>query len=654
MRNSSMTNRLINEKSPYLLQHAKNPIDWYPWGEEAFLKAKTENKPIFLSIGYSTCHWCHVMAHESFEDKEIAKYLNANFISIKVDREERPDVDATYMTVCQTLTGSGGWPLTAFITNDKKPFWAGTYFPPDVFLDILNQVNTFYHTNQEILHKQTDRILEAIKPKKLEKNQIDYSLTNEAFHSLKNNFDSANGGFSAAPKFPTPHNILFLFDYYLLEKNDEALTMVEKTLTSMRKGGIYDHVGYGFHRYSTDQHWLVPHFEKMLYDNALLLIVYLKAYKITKNDFYKSTALEIITFLQTELKAGNVYHAAIDADTSDGEGYYYTFTLEEIRNVLKEDAELFIKHYKITEKGNFEGRNILNTLKQENAQDKAVLACLNTLYQYRSKRNKPIVDNKIMTGYHGLLIKAYSMAYEILKDKSYLEEAKAIYKFIEDNMIKENKLYTCFIDGSVKTLAYCEDYAYLIYGLIELHQVTQTKKYLNDAVRLNKTLMNDFYDFEHDGFFLSGKTHETMILNPKEIYDGATPSANAVAINNLLRLSYLNQDYGLYEKANKSISAFMKDYSNYPSAYVFHMINILYLKYSSLDITFVSEDKNDFNPYKECLNAANLPLINIIHIKENKDYKMINKKATAYICKGKNCLKPIKNLIDFKNTIENI
>lgn len=444
------TNKLISEKSPYLLQHAHNPVDWFPWGDEAFEKAKGEEKPIFLSIGYSTCHWCHVMARESFEDDEVAELLNKHFVSIKVDREERPDIDMIYMNACQAMTGQGGWPLTVVMTPDKKPFFAGTYFPKESkwgrpgLMDILKQLIEVWEKERsriDTVGNQVMRILQAQDhgtPGKLEE-----SIIEEAFHEFSINFDVKYGGFGMAPKFPTPHNLLFLLRYWHKTGDNKALQMAEKTLEAMAKGGIFDHIGFGFHRYSTDGNWLVPHFEKMLYDNALLAYVYTEAYQATKKNLYKDIAGKIFTYVLRDMTSPEGgFYSAEDADSEGEEGKFYVWTPAEVEEVLgDEDGKWFCRTFDISSKGNFEGKSIPNLINGKIVENDRVIRCREKLFSAREKRIHPHKDDKILTSWNGLMIAAFAKGARVFKDNTLCEAAERAVDFIFSKLInKEGRL----------------------------------------------------------------------------------------------------------------------------------------------------------------------------------------------------------------------
>lgn len=646
MNNLNEPNKLIKEKSPYLLQHLYNPVNWYPWSEEAFEKAKKEDKPIFLSIGYSTCHWCHVMAHESFEDLEVSGYLNEKFISIKVDREERPDVDSVYMNVCQALNGNGGWPLSVFIDYNKKPIYAGTYFPKTNLLNLLDRISHLWIHDRELLMNQAEQIVEHITYENRQMGNVDIAVAHNAFMQLQNNYDEKYGGFSNAPKFPLPHNLIFLKKYYLCTKNVDALRMMRETLNHMRSGGIFDHIGFGFSRYSVDRKWLVPHFEKMLYDNSLLIISYIEAYKTTKEERFLKTVQEIIEYLLRIMKNKNGgFFTAEDADSEGEEGLFYTFTKNEVMNILGNEGEMFCRYFDITEKGNFEGRNIPNLIGKHIPEYdlEKIENCRKKLFSYQQNRHRPGKDDKILTSYNGLIIAGLSIAGRIIGNQHYIKVAKETVKFIKENLYKDGKLLARYRDKEAKYLGYAEDYAYLIYGLIEIYQTTFEEEYLSFAKDLNNILLKYFYDEEKGGFFLNDRESETIIYRQKEIYDGATPSANSVIINNLYRLSHLLHNHKLFDIANKTLEYFINDMKRYPAGYTFNAINILYKSYYSTDITLSAFNRESLLEIIASINDLDLPFINI-SIVNNDSYPLVDGKPTAYICKGQRCYSPINDL----------
>jgi len=593
-------NRLINEKSPYLLQHAHNPVNWYPWCEEAFEKAEKEDKPIFLSIGYSTCHWCHVMERESFEDDEVARVLNENFVSIKVDREERPDIDTIYMDTCQLLTGHGGWPLTIFALPNKKPFYSGTYFPKedsqymDGLITLLNKIISAWKDSKDKILESSDEIVKALHnmtdfgearadtPKKTyDKNEF----SKESFYTLKSSFDSKYGGFGSKPKFPTPHNLWFLLEYYKTNNDRDALNMVETTLDAMYSGGIYDHIGFGFSRYSTDRLWLVPHFEKMLYDNALLAILYSKAYETTKKEKYKSVANEIFTYLLRDMQdEKDGFYSAEDADSEGVEGKFYVWSLDEIYQVLgKEDGEKFASYFNITEKGNFEGFNIPNLIYKELPEDTSFInSCKQKLFHYRDKRIHPYKDNKILTSWNGLAIAAFALGGRLLNNNEYTFAAESALEFIYKYLFTEDgKLLARYREGESKLFGYVDDYAFLTWALLELYESTNQESFLQRAINLTSDLIKFFWDDEKGGFFLYGSHGEQLITRPKKIYDGAIPSGNSVASLNFLRLYKLTSNKEYLNKATAIFNTFSSEVSQHPSAYCFLLLAMIF--YESLE-----------------------------------------------------------------------
>ncbi|HHT63140.1 MAG: thioredoxin domain-containing protein [Bacillota bacterium] len=655
-------NRLINEKSPYLLQHAYNPIDWYTWNNEAFEKAKTENKPIFLSIGYSTCHWCHVMERESFEDEEIADILNKHFISIKVDREERPDIDHIYMTVCQTMTGHGGWPLTVVMTPDKEPFFSGTYFPktgrggmPGLKEILLNIARLWEKDRQKVLHsgKQITESLKHHLSREQSPSELDESVLHDAYRQLEQDFDPVYGGFGRAPKFPIPHNLYFLLRYWKIYGEEKALEMVEKTLRHMFQGGIYDHIGCGFSRYSTDEKWLVPHFEKMLYDNALLAIAYLEAYQATKKELYKEVAEEILTYIRRDMVSPEGgFYSAEDADSEGIEGKFYIWTPEEVKNILGTiEGEEFCRFYDISDRGNFEGKNIPNLIGKENlSQRKVFHAQRNKLFNHREKRIHPFKDDKILTSWNGLMIAAMSLAGRVFRNdiwtKTAAEGADFILKKLRN---KDGRLLARFRKGEAAYLGYIDDYAFLIWGLIELYQAGFASKYLLEALKLSHDLILRFEDKERGGFFLYGDDGEHLIARPKEVYDGATPSGNSVTALNFLRLARLTGQQEWEEKAHAIFKALGESVKRYPAGYTFLLMSYLFSLGPTQEIVLSGDLSSTegqemidilrtrFLPHTITLKAdpvlaETIPLV--------KEYPSKGNKATAYICHNFSCQAP--------------
>jgi len=583
-------NRLGYEKSPYLLQHAENPVDWYPWGEEAFRKARAEDKPMFLSIGYSTCHWCHVMAHESFEDEEVASVLNEHFVSIKVDREERPDVDAVYMNVCQAITLRGGWPLSVFMTPEAKAFYAGTYFPKTGrmgmpgFVDVLVQIAAAWKNDRLRLIEMSEKITRGIQPRAGHDAgpRLETDTLSKGYDQLLEAFDSRWGGFGSAPKFPTPHNLTFLLRWYRRSGDRGALKIVERTLEAMREGGIYDQIGFGFHRYSVDEKWLVPHFEKMLYDQAMLAMAYTEAYQVTGKERYARVVREILTYVlrdMTDPEGG--FYTGEDADSEGEEGLFYVWTPAQVQDVLgKERADLFCKFYGISPYGNFEeGRSIAHIpipIEEFAAREKVETRELEhilgegreRLFAVREKRIHPLKDDKVLTSWNGLMIAAMAKAYQALGDESFVKAARRAADFIQARLKTAGpRLYRRYRQGEVANPGYADDYAFLVWGLVELYEATFDLRYLEEAAELNRVMLELFWDGEHGGVFFTGREHEALITRNKEIYDGAVPSSNSVAALNLIRLGRMTGSSGLMEKATEVAKAFSKRIKAYPSAY---------------------------------------------------------------------------------------
>ena len=629
-------NHLKNETSPYLLQHADNPVDWYPWCGEAFERAKSEDKPVFLSIGYSTCHWCHVMAHESFENSETAELLNKNFISVKVDREERPDIDSVYMTVCQAFTGSGGWPMSVFMTWDKKPFFAGTYFPTTPrfgmpsFRDVLNAVVMQWDTEREKLIQSAENITDMLKnTESVKGNKVNGDIVETAAEMLRKSYDSIYGGFGSAPKFPIPHELMFLMYYAKINSDETAQKMAEKTLIQMRKGGIFDHIGGGFSRYSTDRYFLAPHFEKMLYDNALLIIAYSAMYSLTGTKKYLETAMKTADYILCEMTSPEGgFYSAQDADSEGVEGKYYTFSVDEIMSVLSDKGKHFSETFDITEHGNFEGVNIPNLLKSGDL-DTDFEAEFQKLYEYRKKRTKLHLDDKILLSWNSMMIAAMSMLYRVSHTGKYLRAAENAQRFIEENMSDGELLYTSFRDGKRSDTAFLEDYAYYIAALIEMYNSTLDNKYLMRAEELCAEAVKRFSD-KNGGFNMCETTE--LFKNPKELYDGAVPSGNSIMAYDLVRLYQLTDKEEYREYAEKQINFMSAQSQDYPSGHCMFLLAKLL---------------NEAPPPRVIISAkvspdiSNLPfLANVTVVQADNKYPLLNERTTFYVCRGNTCLPP--------------
>ncbi|PLR78416.1 hypothetical protein CU633_05405 [Bacillus sp. V3-13] len=664
-------NRLIAEKSPYLLQHAHNPVDWYPWGEEAFEKAKRENKPVFVSIGYSTCHWCHVMERESFEDEEVAKLLNERFVSIKVDREERPDIDSIYMNICQLMTGHGGWPLNVFITPDQKPFYAGTYFPPESkygvpgFKEVVTQLYDQYQNKRDKIDTIAEEAAEALR-QSAERSGAELpseDVLHKTYQQLSNRFNSIYGGFGDAPKFPMPHTLMFLLKYYKWTDAEIALKMVERTLNAMADGGIYDHIGFGFARYSVDEQWLVPHFEKMLYDNALLLYTYAEAYQITGESRYKEIVEQIVTFVDREMTdEKGAFYSAIDADSEGAEGKYYVWSKKEIIDLLGEkDGEFYSRIYDITPKGNFEGENIPNLLQDNMAktfseagltmeEGKQKLEELRkVLHQKRTERVYPHLDDKILTAWNALMIAGLAKAGQALQNKAYIEKAEKALQFIEEQLVVDGQLLARYRDGEAKYPAYLDDWAFLLWSYLEMYQGTANMTYLNKAVDAAGKMRPMFWDEQAGGFFFTRADSESLIVREKQGYDGAIPSGNSVAAANLLRLGHFTGDTKWLDMADEILKVFKPDIEAYGSGHTFLLQCLLLKEYPMKEVVIVGEAEPRLDLVAE-LRSKYAPELAVVTSTSDEGLETIyergyrplaDRSLTVYICENFACKQPL-------------
>ena len=683
-------NHLIQEKSPYLLQHAENPVDWYPWSEEAFRQAREDDKPIFLSIGYATCHWCHVMAHESFEDEEVAMMLNQSFVSIKVDREERPDIDQVYMSVCQALTGQGGWPLSIFMTSEGNPFFAGTYFPKDRrmggvgFIDLLNRIAHLWQKDRKKILQGSAEIRRAIQQEAGQdptEARLDLGILKKAYEQFQKSFDPVGGGFGRAPKFPTPHHLTFLLRWHRRSRDSGAQNMVEKTLEAMRLGGIFDQIGFGFHRYSVDEKWLVPHFEKMLYDQALLAMAYTEAYQALGKPLYADTAREIFTYVLRDMTAPEGgFYSAEDADSEGQEGLFYLWTPREVKKDLgAEIGDLFCRFYGITPAGNFlEGTSIphvAQTLPLFAGQEKmdpqeladALKSAREKLFLAREKRIHPLKDDKILTSWNGLMIAALAKGCQALGDIAYAHAARRAADFLLERMrTTAGRLHRRYRHGHIAHPGFLDDYAYLVWGLIELYEATLEVRYLEEALRLNQGMIELFGDTEKGGFYFSGNENERLIARPKEGYDGAVPSGNSVAALNLLRLARMTGDAPLEKKADRLLRLFSSIVVGSPMAYSQLLISVDFRLGPSQEIVIaggpdekITRDlltvvQRIFLPNKilllhpggeagEKLSALS-PLV--------VDRKPIAGQPTVYLCEGYACKTPLMDVGALKTALQ--
>jgi uncharacterized protein len=619
-------NKLIQESSPYLLQHAYNPVEWFPWGDEALNKAKKENKPIFLSIGYSACHWCHVMAHESFEDENIARILNTKFINIKVDREERPDLDDIYQKACQLAMGNGGWPLSVFLTPDQKPFYVGTYFPKQSryglpgFSTILETLSQAYHDKKEDIEKATNELMESLieSASTLTMNtntEIEKTILDESAINLLQIADPLNGGFGQAPKFPNTTNLLFLLRYFDYSKNRQFLNFVEFTVKKMAWGGIHDHIGGGFSRYSTDEKWLIPHFEKMLYDNALLIQLFSELYQATGKKQYLTLVQTTILYMLREMNLFNEkneytgFYSSQDADSEGMEGKFYTWTKDEIKENIQDSQkfELFCDYYGITQGGNFEGTNILNITKSKETLSKQynisidkvddiLNETLEILYKVRKKRIAPGKDEKILTSWNALMISALVSAYKVTNNKEYLDLVKKTINFIEKNLsYNRNRLKHTYKDGLSKINGYLDDYSYYINALLDAFEISSNSFYLQRALDYMETLIIHFWDDNAKSFFFTSDDQEQLIIRTKNFYDLAIPSGNSMAVYALLRIYYMTQNQDYLTKAESIIKSCYKQALGNPFGFGQLLISIyLYFK-KPIEIIIIQNKKNDDN-----------------------------------------------------------
>ncbi|RPH44340.1 MAG: thioredoxin domain-containing protein [Planctomycetota bacterium] len=651
------TNRLAKEKSPYLLQHAHNPVDWYPWGQEAFDKAKKEEKPIFLSIGYSTCHWCHVMEHESFEDEEVAKILNEKFVSIKVDREERPDVDQIYMAAVQAMTSHGGWPLSAWLTPDLKPFMGGTYFPKEDrfgrpgFKTILTRIDELWKTKRAELVESGDQVTahlqkmsEAEEPGEV---KVDAVLEKGHFQ-MEKSFEPRFGGFSQQPKFPHSTTIQYLLRHHARTGNKDSLQMAEKSLTEMARGGIYDQLGGGFARYSTDTMWIVPHFEKMLYDNALLTVAYLEAWQLTKKESYARIVRETLDYILRDMtsKEGGFYSAE-DADSEGIEGKFYVWNPAQVAEVLGKDADRFMKAFDVTPRGNWEPHEESIPKKQSVlrvVEDGDFADLKKKMFEARSKRIRPHLDDKVLTSWNALMISAMAQAGAALGEPKYRDAAVRAATFLLGTHKKDGKLLRTSRLGEAKLDAYLEDYAYLSQAMLDLYEATFDPAYFEEARGLVAKAVELFWDDAAGGFYTTSKSHESLIARMREEYEGPHPTGNSVMALTLLKLHDYTGDAAIRDRADKTIRAYKTHLERYPAGHAYMMCALEYLKGPSREIVVTGPDpepllkvvRGRFLPNKVVALAdgrAKIPLL------EGRD--PVNGKAAAYVCENMACKKPV-------------
>ena len=668
------TNRLIHETSPYLLQHAHNPVDWYPWSDEAFAKAKEENKPVLLSIGYSACHWCHVMERESFEDEQIAQLMNDLFINIKVDREERPDLDEIYMNAVQMLTGRGGWPMTMFLTPDRQPFYGGTYFPPEDrhgmpgFPRILQGVAQAYRDKPNDVQKSAEQILSALK-QMAHSDDHEHALGPEAIgkaaEQIASAYDPENGGFGQAPKFPNPG----VYELFLRQHHHSGtkrfVDMVTHTLTRMALGGIYDHLGGGFHRYSVDEKWLVPHFEKMLYDNAQLVRTLALLYRATGNRFFRRVMEETVDYLIREmLHTEGGFYSTQDADSEGEEGKFFVWSRTEVDQVLGEESgEIFCRIYDVTESGNFEGKNILHPIltvpqaaglfkKAPDEIEELVGQAKRKLLAVRERREKPFRDEKIITSWNGLMLSGLAEAIKISANPSFLAAANRTLQLIFTKLFSDGLLLHTYQDGKAKQLGFLDDYAFLAIGVLDFYEATLDRSALERAVNLTKVMLREFWDPSHGGFFYTGTSHEQLISRTKPVFDTSVPSGNAKATELLLRLYHLTGKEDLLGKAEIVLRSYSQFMESQPFGFA-HMLCALdfYLR-TPKDVVVLGEpDDSRTTELLKVINSLYLPSVTVQLVGPDEPPEkvspllagktQINGSATAYVCQNYTCSAPV-------------
>ena len=669
-----MTNRLAKETSPYLLQHAHNPVDWYPWGEEAFTRARAEDRPVMLSVGYSACHWCHVMERESFENDGIAAIMNEHFVNIKVDREERPDVDSIYMGAVQAMTGQGGWPMTVFMTPDGKPFYGGTYFPPEdrgglpAFPRVLEAIASAYRNNRSQIVQTTEQLLAHMRQASAGVRGVEPLTTdvmNRAFAHLAAQFDGNHGGFGLQPKFPQPMTYEFLLRQHLRTGDPEPLEMVETTLDRMAMGGIYDQLRGGFHRYSVDTFWLVPHFEKMLYDNALLARLYLHAYQVTGKTLYRRVVEETLDYVLAEMtdETGGFYSAQ-DADSEGEEGKFFVWRPEAVVDALgKDDADVFNRYFDVTVNGNFEGMSILNVKSspsefaaREGMSEDELAALLargrSRLLEAREERVRPGLDDKVLTSWNGLMLAAFAEAGMVLGRSDYVETASRCAGFVLDSLRDGYRLLRTYKGGEAKLKAYLEDYAYLVSGLLLLHEATFEGRWLREAIDLGRDMVDLFWDEAAGQFYDTGIDHEELVVRPRDIQDNATPSGSAMAADVLLRLAIITGDGELERRAVTSMRSTMTLMSQYPMG-AGHWLSALDFYLATVkEIAIIGDDNSGARGLSAEVFRHYLPnrvLVGLEHDDDQgtadlpllKDRNRIGDRATAYVCRNYTCDLPV-------------
>jgi len=665
---------LINETSPYLLQHAHNPVYWYAWNDESLKKAKDENKPIFLSVGYSACHWCHVMAHESFENEDVAEFMNEHFVNIKVDREERPDIDDIYQKVCQIATGQGGWPLSIFLTPDQKPFYVGTYFPVldsygrPGFGSITRQLAQAWKEKPKDIEKSADNFLGALQKAETIKvpSKLERSILDEAAMNLFQLGDSSYGGFGSAPKFPNAANVSFLFRYAKLTGLSKFNEFALKTLNKMAKGGIFDQIGGGFHRYSTDARWLVPHFEKMLYDNALIPVNYAEAYQITKDPFYLEILHKTLDYVLREMTSNNGgFFSAYDADSEGVEGKFYVWKKSEIKEILGDNADLFCLYYDVTDGGNWEGNSILcNNINisavafhfgmSEDKIREILASCSEKLLNVRSKRVTPGLDDKILTSWNSLMITAFAKGYRVTGETKYLDAAKKCIFFIETNLLHDDKLLRTYKNNIAKIDGYLEDYSYFANALLDVFEIEPESKHLDLALKLGHYLVDHFWDSESSSFFMTSDNHEKLIIRPKSNYDLSLPSGNSVSCFVMLRLFHLTRE----EKFLKIATQIMESQAQIAAENPFgfgYLLNAIYAYLQKpIEITIINSENSEICKFlfSKFLPESILVTINnktqLEHLARFPFFtgKIFGDVTSVFVCRDFTCSLPLNSIAE--------
>ena len=675
-----MPNNLASESSPYLLQHKDNPVNWYSWNDESLKIAKDANKPIFLSIGYSSCHWCHVMAHESFENNDVAKIMNENFINIKVDREERPDLDDIYQKVCQMSTGQGGWPLSVFLTPEQRPFYVGTYFPVldsygrPGFGSLCRQLAQSWKEKPKEIESTADNFMTNLSrlERVTEPSQISKSILDEAAVNLLQIADTNYGGFGQAPKFPNASNLSFMFRYSKLSGISKFKDFALLTLKKMAKGGIFDQIGGGFHRYSTDARWLVPHFEKMLYDNALLPIVYCEAYQITKDNFFLDVVTKTLDYVIREMTSPEgVFYSAQDADTNGEEGQTFVWKKREIEEILGSDSEIFCIYFDVTDGGNFEGKTILaNNIKTsaiafkfnktEDEVNRIILEGSSKLLETRNKRTQPGKDDKVLTAWNGLMISAFVKGYKISGKSKYLDVALTATDFYQEQFATHGFLQRVFKDGKSKLNAYLDDYAYLANAVIDMFEITGKQNYLNFAIKLSDHLIEHFWDDRNSNFFFTADDHEKLIIRPKSNYDLSMPSGNSVAVNTLLRLYHITREEKFHKISQKILESQATMAAENPFAFGY-MLNVLYLEIQKpTEITILNSQNSQII---STLSKKFLPESIMVIINDNDELDALSKfsffagkefptdQTNVFVCKNFSCSLPLTNISSIEENL---